>query len=391
MRIAFVTPEFVTESDFDGGLANYLYRVSLALIKFGHEPIIIVSSDKDETINFNGIEVNRVKCIDKFEVTSKMNIFNLWYHKGKILKKKLNQLNKIKKIDIVQYPNVTGIGYHRIKTIPSVVRISSFQPLFRKYSGFSITKESILYEQMEMLSMKRADGVFGPSFVIAKEIENVINKNIKIIESPFIIEENKLDYSIYNDNLKGKKYLLFFGTISLLKGAVTIGEVINKVLDSYKDLYFVFVGKDSTYNNKSVINMIFENSGKYKNRVLHFGKLKHSELYPIIENSETVVLPSRIDNFPNTCLEAMAYKQVIIGTRDTSFEQLLEENISGFLCNRDDKDDLYNKIHITMNLDDKRKKEIGDKAYNRINSLNPDIVVKQLIDYYDECISNFKK
>lgn len=390
MRIAFVTPEFVTESDFDGGLANYLYRVSLSLIQLGHDPIVIVASGKEETIYLNGIEVNRVKCLYEFKVTTQLSIFKLWDERGKALKRKLYNLNKVKKIDIVQYPSVTGIGFNRIKSIPSVVRISSFQPLLRKYSGVQCNTDNIIFEKMELLSMKKADGVFGPSKVIANEIEKVIDEKVEIIETPFIIEEKENDSILYESNLKNKKYLLFFGTISLLKGAVLIGNIIYKLLDNYKDLYFVFVGKDSVYNGKSVMDSIFENAGQFKNRVLYFGKLRHSELYPIIENSEVVVLPSRIDNFPNTCLEAMAYKKIVIGTKRTSFEQLIKDGVSGFLCNIDDEKELYKKIEVALKLDDNKKVEIGNKAYERIKELQPEKVVKQLLDYYDRCILKFK-
>ena len=45
MRIAFLTSEFVSEpNSFDGGLSNYLFKVTFELIRFGHEPIVIVSS-----------------------------------------------------------------------------------------------------------------------------------------------------------------------------------------------------------------------------------------------------------------------------------------------------------------------------------------------------------
>ena len=37
MRIAFITPEFVTNEYFSGGLANYVHRVTRALAEMGHE------------------------------------------------------------------------------------------------------------------------------------------------------------------------------------------------------------------------------------------------------------------------------------------------------------------------------------------------------------------
>ena len=44
MRVALITSEFVTESVFDGGLANYIFRVAKALIQLNHIPVVFVSS-----------------------------------------------------------------------------------------------------------------------------------------------------------------------------------------------------------------------------------------------------------------------------------------------------------------------------------------------------------
>jgi len=60
MRIAFVTPEYVTESNFDGGLAQYLHQVSLMLKESGHEPMDIVGTTSDLQVVHDGIPVFRV-------------------------------------------------------------------------------------------------------------------------------------------------------------------------------------------------------------------------------------------------------------------------------------------------------------------------------------------
>ena len=42
-------------------------------------------------------------------------------------------------------------------------------------------------------------------------------------------------------------------------------------------------------------------------------------------------LPSKVDNLPNTCLEAMALKRVVIGSRTAaSFDQLISDGVNGF-------------------------------------------------------------
>ncbi len=48
LRIAFTTPEFVTESYFSGGLANYAHRVAKALVSLGHEVHVVTFSEIDQ-------------------------------------------------------------------------------------------------------------------------------------------------------------------------------------------------------------------------------------------------------------------------------------------------------------------------------------------------------
>ena len=61
MRIAFLTTEFVTEASFFGGLANYLFRTGLALKNLGHDPVVFVLSNKEQTFLHRGIEVHRIR------------------------------------------------------------------------------------------------------------------------------------------------------------------------------------------------------------------------------------------------------------------------------------------------------------------------------------------
>jgi hypothetical protein len=61
MRIAFATPEFVTEDHFDGGLANYVNRVSKGLAARGHDVHVITLSTRNENeFDHDGVLVHRV-------------------------------------------------------------------------------------------------------------------------------------------------------------------------------------------------------------------------------------------------------------------------------------------------------------------------------------------
>ena len=81
----------------------------------------------------------------------------------------------------------------------------------------------------------------------------------------------------------------------------------------------MFVGRDlSTRAGMPASEFILQESSAFKNRVMRLDSVRHAQLFPIIRNAAFVALPSLADNFPNTCLEAMALGKVVIGTRGRS-------------------------------------------------------------------------
>src|SRR5258705_10472567 len=48
LRIAFATPEYVSEEYFDGGLANYIHRVAKALAGMDHDIHVLTLSKIDD-------------------------------------------------------------------------------------------------------------------------------------------------------------------------------------------------------------------------------------------------------------------------------------------------------------------------------------------------------
>ncbi|MDE6568597.1 MAG: glycosyltransferase, partial [Lachnospiraceae bacterium] len=106
------------------------------------------------------------------------------------------------------------------------------------------------------------------------------------------------------------------------------------------------------------------------------------------------ILPTRIDNLPNTCLEAMALGKVIISSTSengTSVEQLITDGVNGFLAQVDDADDLYQKIVYVMQLPKDEKELIEKRAKERVSGLTPENVYKRMVEIYSEVIEKYKR
>ncbi|MBL7935557.1 MAG: glycosyltransferase [Bacteroidia bacterium] len=284
---------------------------------------------------------------------------------------------------------MAGLSFFRLKHISSIVRLSSSAIQCEKAGGYGDDKiKSKIMVKREYEAMKKADAVFGPSKMIAEETENIINKKITIIETPFLLKNIQLDYTLFDKTLRNKKYILFFGSIGLIKGVGTIANMIYPFLEEHRDCYFVFVGKklNNQINSLNIWDYLMKNAAEHGSRIIHFEPLKHELLFPIIKNAACVVLPSITDNFPNTCIEAMANGKIVIGTQGNGFEQLINHEKSGYLIKVNDHLSLHSIINKIFALNERDKAEIEKNAISRIKLLSPDSIMPQIEEIYQLAI-----
>ncbi len=397
--LAFVLPEFVTEKEA-GGLATYYDNVSRLLADSGNYIIIFVLSDVNEDIDYYpGITVKRLhyslEGINPTIPTSFMRFLS-----KRINKSIAEYISEGNRIDLIQYANYMGLGFDRLDDIPTVIRLSSFHPYMRAASQLSFDPSAeFLCEKpadfLEMLSVIKADIVYSPSAMLSSMISKMINRDIEIIESPFYpkcLENNVTDFE-FPEN---KKYIITFSTLNLLKGIKLIGDCLKYVFEQNPGLYWVFAGKEVSWKDESGVEVfpvdyMRKKAGKFADRVIYLGKIEHDKLMGVVLNAELCVMPSRIDNLPNACVEAMALGKTVIGTRGASFDQLIEDGVSGFLVDRENGDSLIKTIRVALNLDDNQKRNIGEAAKKRIVRMRSDIIRDQLMTLYNTVIDEFKK
>ena len=396
LNIVFVLPEFVTERAA-GGLATYYDNISRLLADDGNVVTVFVLSDLDECIDYYpNVTVYRV-IIDSSEVDPNIPSSYMRQWSRGINKRVKEFKNAGNIIDIIQYANYMGLGVDRLDDVPTVVRISSFQPLMRAASrlNFDIKIEYVnerAADYLETLTVIKADAVYSPSQLMTIPFKRETGRLIKVIESPFYpLRSTRFTKS---EMLKGKKYILSFSTLNLLKGIKLIGDSIWNILNENKELYWVFAGVEVPWTDNDGVQTlpseyIYNKAAEFADRLIFLGKVERDVLLRIVEDAELCVMPSRIDNLPNTCIEAMAMGKVVIGTKGASFDQLIVDGENGFLIERENKDDLIHTVNKALKINQFEKNRIGENAKTRINAMEPSLIKEQLMNLYKETIANF--
>ena len=390
MNIVFVTPEFITETK-GGGLASYIANISQILA--AHEnrvSIITLSKKNDGKLDWKkNIVVYRVKDDIKTVITPLRKVLLSW--KLYLCEK---ELCKRKEIDLIQYASFEGVGFFHLRHVPAVVRISSDCVAWREYKLYDYRRDRCrpcLTDWLEYYTEKRIGNIFGPSYAVASMIEKRIHRKVTVIESPFYLKKEDFDSSVYNSLLRGKKYFLAHSSMSCLKGTHIIAETIADICREDESVYFVFAGSDHGifYKNGDRISAkdyILKCAGMFADRVIFLGTLDRTKLYPIIEGAYACLMPSRIDNMPNTCIEAMAMGKIVVGTRGASYEQLIEDGRNGFLMEIDSREDLKTAVDKIRALTERERMLIGRQAQKTTERFNAESSYCQLMAFYHKVI-----
>lgn len=398
LRIAFLTPEYVSEEKFDGGLANYLYRVATALVQKGNYVEIFVLSNVDESIEHEGVRIHRVrKRAGKLLHRLKRLIQKLRGPKftyschildGAVsLANALNFRVQAQAFDIVQCSDfgATALALPRNPPYRVVSRLSWHAPLWRQACEIPATMDRYFAEYLERRSLRRSHFIYGPSQRIASIVAGVLKRPIQVIRPPIsadIMPEHE-DDSIYREELSEKRYVLFYGRVCKLKGVVELARAMRVVFARYPELMLVVVGREDP---PGIILELQELLSDDRTKLRYLPRLRHPRLIPIIRGAQCVVLPSRVDNFPNACLEAMRLRQVVVGTREASFDELIKCGVNGFLASLSDEGSLSSAITKAIELDSAERLRIGAAAYESLKKLDPQVSLEQLLTAYRRAI-----
>jgi glycosyltransferase involved in cell wall biosynthesis len=401
MHIGFLTTEYVTAKSLDGGLANYLKKTAKALVNRGHRVTIFWLSDRDSIWSDNDVTVVEIKkdewCSRIWRIPLLRRLcpsYNQILNSRKIAQRVM-QFHNENPLDILQQSSYLSTGNSLLHNnqIPIVCRASSYTPILREAYGLSTSFNDVIIDWLEFRQMKESDAAFSPSDFIANVFSAKSGRKIPTIRTPLDIPmTGTLDSSFYHQYLKGKKYLLFFGTLSRIKGTDLIAEVIPRILKEYPDIFFVFIGRDDGLpGGRKIRDLISERSKTYEDHIFIHPAIQKSQLYPVISNAIGVLIPSRVDNYPNVCLEAQYFGIPVIGTQNSSLEEMIEDKKTGFLAQNGDVNSLQASIAEMLEMTHTRYDEMKKNIQFQVQKDLDEDRTGRLIDFYGKVIADYQE
>ena len=176
-----------------------------------------------------------------------------------------------------------------------------------------------------------------------KSIGNLLKK-IYTINSPFT--EINLKYYKKLKKRSKEKIIIFVGTLNRVKGFDLLVNAFSKVFEEHKNVSLIISGRNETVGDKiNSINYLLKKCNKYKSRIKYLGVLPRRKIFNLYSIAEAIVIPSRLDNYPNVMLESIQFRKPIIGFSKSSLEEVIKDKKNGFFSKQKNSLNLYNKIN----------------------------------------------
>lgn len=176
----------------------------------------------------------------------------------------------------------------------------------------------------------QADEIAAPSQAIADRLIadwGLDPSRISVFPLPFRPDPDLLELAIPDQ----VRTIGFLGRMETRKGVVELARAIPSILKRAPQLRFRFLGPSWPYRNVDMETWIRRHCRSLLDRITFVGAVSRSQLACELGHCDVVVLPSRWENFPFACWEAMASGRVVIGSSAGGMAEVIQPSLSGLL------------------------------------------------------------
>ena len=290
----------------------------------------------------------------------------------KILFHYYNFLRKIKPDKVLTYtikPNIYGGIICRILKIKYLATITGVGTTFQKDN---FIKKIVVF--LNKIALKNVEKIF---FQNETNLGIYLKNKIIKLEKTKIVNGSGVNLDKFKDEIKilsDPRQFLFIGRIMKDKGIMEFLEVARRLKRKYpKELEFKILGQYEEEECKEIVEK-FQNEGVVK--YLGISSDVRNELKEV----QCLINPSWHEGMSNVLLEAGAMKRFLIASDIPGCREIIVNNKTGFTFEKQNVNDLENKIEKFLKLSEREYEEYINNSYNYIkNNFDRKIVVNEYL------------
>ena len=376
MRVLMVTPCYYPVK---GGTETTVRNLTMILNKNGIQTDVMA---------FNVNQNRKPKWQGKMEKIDGIKVFRI---------PALNWLWKLHSYRITAGVNLIPGRFTHILKNYDILHFHEFELSFPFFS-FLIKKPKLLHlHGIDYVSLRRhhiSRFLLRHLAHLYISISKSIEKDLEMLGIPrdrILYVPNSVDTDLFKPPQKQKEdnLLLFVGRISAGKGLHILMESLQYLKENVR---LVIIGPQDWDINyyQSILKIIEKENRKGKHEIRYLGALEPVELVEWYQKATLFILPSFIEGFPVTILEALACETPVIATLVGGIPEIIQNYETGILVPRSDCKSLAEAIQYLLENKDVRLKMAHKGRKRVIREYSIDNACKKLCAIYNQLDSNHK-
>lgn len=378
MNILYISNEYPPETGY-GGIATYTRHMARGMAELGHTVHVLCRSEsgRDAQYDDKGVAVHRVVCGQYplprgrfwypfrmlcYRVISQSLIRLAW---AKTVWRKFGELCSTYSFDVIECPECGAEGFYlaRERNLPLAVRLHTPWTLVRRLDRIKEHPlDCVLQAYMEKSTIRRSRSVSSPSRALASVLDDKwhIGKS-SVFPNPIPIRSHK-------ESNRNERWI-YTGRIEYRKGVHHLIEAYALISRTHSPPELLLVGaavgtmKDGTFYGDFISGLIEKYAAGAK--IQHIAGVEHGRIPELLENSSAAFFPSIWENFPYSCMEAMASGLTVAASDCGGYPEMIEDKTSGLLFNTGDAESIASAMRWILENPEKAR-EMGKRARTRV-------------------------
>jgi glycosyltransferase involved in cell wall biosynthesis len=220
---------------------------------------------------------------------------------------------------------------------------------------------------------------------LADKVLSVSKSDIPIIKSKFGIKEvewmpNAVDTKKFisaNGRLKSP-VVTYVGKLEKWKGIDTLiksFEIINKQV---KDVRFVIAGTGSLESELRQADLPIE----------LLGAVTYEKMVEVYQEASAVILPSYMEGFPVTCVEALSCEVPVVATDVGDVRETIIDGVTGFVTQPGDYTTIASRV-VKMLEDEDLRRKLGRSGRAHVEkNFSYETLTARILREYEDCLKS---
>lgn len=368
MRIAFISYEYPPDTA-DGGIATYVWQAARMLADRGHEiEVFAASRDREGIEDEAGVRVHRMLALNRLEFPEHIaEPFRLRHRE--------------RPFDVIEGTDYNAEAAHAVEAVPEIPLVlrlhtprylanwlnglSKSPHTFREWEVLLASERHAPADDPEYIHVQRADVISAPSAAIRTLVGTdwgLDTAQIVVLPNVYEPEPSLLALPVE----ASARLVTYIGRLEGRKGVIDFANAIPAILRRCPDARFRFVGRPmlSPEPESDMQQYLQHRLAPYRESVEFVGQVPRTALPEVLGPAAICVFPSLWENFPYTCLEAMAAGRGVVGSRAGGMAEMLTEG-TGLLVSPGHPDSIATAV-CELLQDDTLRLRLGTAARTRV-------------------------